>query len=308
MTPTESTGNNTHRLRGLEADNLLAFLALMGVLRALDQSRPKWCARTAWSNMPPVVDLTLSGSVDRHSLLLGVEEGTQALSTAYAFDKPDITYTQAEFRHHAQQAWEDPLRMRLLAALASDAVLKPRQVTVVATPLCAMFGQGHQHFLARLRAVTSRALADDLHELSDALFNEWTYADNTEGLRWDPIEDRRYAHQYGDPSDIKNKIGTVTGANRLAAIGLSVLTAVPTASGLDTLGITGEKRRREVCWPIVGVPTSLSGYIALLAHPRLHDSEAAAELRAYGVVGIARSRRIQVGKFFNFARARMQVF
>ena len=37
------------------------------------------------------------------------------------------------------------------------------------------------------------------------------------------MEDRRYAHQYGDPSEARNKIGTVTGANRLAAIGFSAL-------------------------------------------------------------------------------------
>jgi hypothetical protein len=305
MTPTETAGTSSHQLRGLEADNLLAFLALLGVLRALDQSRPQWCARVVWSNMPPVVDLTLSGSVDRHSLVLGVEEGTQALATAYAFDRPDITYTQAEFHHLTEQAREDPLRMRVLAALASDGVMKPRKNSVDATPLCAI-SRGQQHFLARLHAVTSRPLSDDLHELSDALFNEWTYADNSEGFRWDPIEQHRYAYQFGNPSLDKNKIGTVTGANRLAAIGLSVFTTVPTASGLDTLGVTGDKRRPEVCWPIVGVPTSLSGYVALLGHPRLHDSAAAGELRAYGVVGIARSRRIEVEWYLNFERARMQ--
>jgi hypothetical protein len=31
-----------HRLQGLEPDNMLAFLALLGLLRALEQARPNW--------------------------------------------------------------------------------------------------------------------------------------------------------------------------------------------------------------------------------------------------------------------------
>ena len=37
-----------HRLDGLEPDNLLAFLALLGLLRALDAARPDWRARAYW--------------------------------------------------------------------------------------------------------------------------------------------------------------------------------------------------------------------------------------------------------------------
>ena len=37
-----------HRLEGLESDNLLCFLALLGLLRALEAARPVWCPRAAW--------------------------------------------------------------------------------------------------------------------------------------------------------------------------------------------------------------------------------------------------------------------
>ena len=40
-----------HRLNGLEPDNLLAFLALLGLLRALETARPKWRPRARWDVM-----------------------------------------------------------------------------------------------------------------------------------------------------------------------------------------------------------------------------------------------------------------
>jgi hypothetical protein len=46
--------------------------------------------------------------------------------------------------------------------------------------------------------------------------------------------------------------------------------------------------------------------VALLAHPWLGNPEEAPALAAYGVRAVARSRRFQVGKFFNFERARVQ--
>ncbi|MGA7451259.1 MAG: hypothetical protein WBW73_08275 [Rhodoplanes sp.] len=40
-------------LPGLEADNLLGFLALLGLLRALEAARPGWRPRASWVNVPP---------------------------------------------------------------------------------------------------------------------------------------------------------------------------------------------------------------------------------------------------------------
>ena len=36
------TGHTIHRLDGLEPDNLLAFIALLGLLRTLEEARPGW--------------------------------------------------------------------------------------------------------------------------------------------------------------------------------------------------------------------------------------------------------------------------
>ena len=44
-----------HRLSGLEPDNLLAFMALLGLLRVLEEAEPSWLPRVSWSvDDPPV--------------------------------------------------------------------------------------------------------------------------------------------------------------------------------------------------------------------------------------------------------------
>jgi hypothetical protein len=50
------SGSETHhRLEGLEPDNLLAFLALLGLLRAIEVVRETWRPRAAWDlDAPPL--------------------------------------------------------------------------------------------------------------------------------------------------------------------------------------------------------------------------------------------------------------
>ena len=302
------TATTNHELKGLEPDNLLAFLALLGLLRALDVARPNWRARASWCSVPPTAVLQIASGSSAAEMLVSADEGIQALGKSYDFDRNDIKYTADDYRTIANQGSSDRERLRLLAAIASDGATKRDGQEVEPTTLCAMFGQGHQHFLARLTSVAQRDDSSTQCALEKALFEPWRYEDDTESFRWDPIEDRRYAHQFGDPSKSGNKIGTVTGANRLAAIGFGVLTSVPTTTGLTTMGIAGIRRNRKVCWPLTGVPTGLAGHRALLAHPDLGDDDKGRALAALGVRAIARARRYQVGKYFNFERARMQFF
>ena len=50
-----SAGERQHRLDGLDSDNLLAFLALLGLLRSLQEAAPSWLPRVAWSvDAPPL--------------------------------------------------------------------------------------------------------------------------------------------------------------------------------------------------------------------------------------------------------------
>jgi hypothetical protein len=307
-TTTTASKQTTHPLTGLEPDNLLAFLALLGLLRALDIARPEWQARAAWRGTPLEAMLYLASDVSRTEIVAEADAAIHSLRGTYDFgDKKDPRYTSDEFREVALHARSESERARLVAALASDGAVNRRSGEVERTPLCTMLGQGHQHFLSRLTAMSERSdPANDRADLERALFEPWRYEDESDSFRWDPSEDRRYAHQSGDPSERQNKLGTVTGANRLAAIGLAAFTSVPTASGLVTLGFSGARRAREVCWPLVSVPANLTSHVALLAHPSLGDEQRASDLSHYGVRAVARARRYQVGKYFNFERARLQ--
>ncbi len=149
---------------------------------------------------------------------------------------------------------------------------------------------------------TTVSETDCLHE---ALFASWTRPDKTKSFRWDPNEDVRYALRARDPTDAETKETTQHGANRLAAVGLSVLTVVPKSRGsqvkLTMLGGQDETNNRFAFrWPIWRAPISLAGIRALLCHPWLERPETRT---APGVVDIRRAWRISVGKFINITRA-----
>src|ERR1700730_10438706 len=156
-------------LKGLEADNLLAFLALLGLLRALDMFRPQWQARISWQGKPMVAALHLEAVVNVDEVAASVDAGISNLARSYAFDRGDITYSPDEFRQLARAGRNDLSRGPLVAALGSDGAAKRDGDKILATPLCAMFGQGHQHFLARLAALAGRDHPNNVTDISRAI-------------------------------------------------------------------------------------------------------------------------------------------
>ena len=67
----------SHRLAGLEPDNLLAFLAMLGMLRALEHVRFAWRPRVAWTvDTPPVrPTLTVVGQTTQDEVVAAVAKG-----------------------------------------------------------------------------------------------------------------------------------------------------------------------------------------------------------------------------------------
>ena len=60
------TADMQHRMHGLEPDNLLAFLALLGTLRALDTSKPaEEIAKVLAYEVRQTVALHLEGKIDQ---------------------------------------------------------------------------------------------------------------------------------------------------------------------------------------------------------------------------------------------------
>jgi hypothetical protein len=314
-----------HRLDGLEPDNLLAFLAVLGLLRVLEAARPAWRPRVRWSlDDPPVRPvLVLRTPLDQQDICSATAEGLASLAVVHEFSgKADLNYGVREARDALELGrTAGGYAAELASALFSDAAVKlvqgKPQDAVEATPLCLLFGQGHQHFLDRLAAVPRQTAPPprgrgakavqitDAECLAEALFSTWTRQDPTFSFRWDQAEDVRYALMFGDPSEGKNKEGTQHGANRLAAIGLSLLTATPAMRGREVrLTVPGGawKGGFGFAWPIWRNPTSLEAIRNLLLRP---DLRVGSGLDRFGVEQIREAKRISVGKFMNFTPGRV---
>lgn len=325
------TEASCHRLKGLEPDNLLAFLALLGLLRTLEaaektlQKNEKLHARVAWDiAVPPLrPKLLVSRVITQRELSERAARGLEALAEIHDFGgRKDLNHSREDCRELLQKAAATHLGARdradLLAALMTDAAVKDdKEELIDPTPLCLLFGQGHQHFLERLASVprdpappprgkgktASKLPASEC--LAEALFQPWHRDDPTFSFRWDPEEDVRYALMAGDPTDAAYKTGTQHGANRLAAVGLSMLTIVPEErAGRVRPSIIGGSfgvNGFSFAWPIWREPATLAAVRSLLAHPGLREPNA---LKHLGVDHVLVARRISVGKFMNFTRAR----
>lgn len=307
-----------HRLAGLEPDNLLAFLSLLGVLRCLETSRPEWKVKVSWTvDAPPVCPLLhVAETVAEEDIATGALEGLILLVDAHRFPERNLKLDPEVARCELTRAADaGGYPAELWAALVSDKAKRATREEVESTPLCLMFGQGHQFFLERLASVPRASLpkprgrgrsageSGESHGLLAALFSPWRRQDRTESFRWDPVEDVRYAYRAGDPSKMTNKQHTQHGANRLAAVGLSVLTVFPVRRGREIrLSARGGHSRRQFTftWPVWRHPMSLAAVRSLLDHPGLQRPEARKSL---GVVELRRTTRISVGKFMNYTRA-----
>ena len=311
-----------HRLEGLEPENLLAFLALLGVLRALEETDKEWFPKVAWTvNKPPVRPaLRVYGpNVTSDDIVAKVAEGLNNLASHHDFDgSKDLNFKPETATNKLIAASKEHRYIAdLWSALVSNAAISRDGRKVEPTPLCLLHGQGHQHFLERLDLVPRRKCPPDRgrgrgkirvseHDcLYEALFIPWHREDATDSFRWDPNEDVRYALRATNPTNRATKEKTQHGANRLAAIGLSVLTVVPERKlnrvFLNVLGgRRGNRRRFAFCWPIWIHPISLAAICALLNHPKLTDMYVQ---RMLGIYEYRCAQKISSGRYMNFTQS-----
>jgi hypothetical protein len=320
------TATNVHRLDGLEPDNLLAFLASLGLLRALSQVDVELRPRISWTlDAPPLrPKLHIARPLTTDELVNIITDGIAALLQNNNFNgRKDLNYVSDESRNLLKNealnsSCTARIKADLFSALMSDMALKDGKEQVVdPTPLCFLFGQGHQHFLERLSTVPTEKVppkrgrgkgAVQISEqdcIAEALFQPWHRTDPTQSFRWDPNEDVRYAMMAGDPTDSAYKSGTQHGANRLAAIGIAVLTLVPEFRARRVRpAIVGGAHNADgfsFAWPIWRVPVTLAAIVAMLGHPELRAVDS---LRHLSVENVMLTQRISNGKFMNVTRAR----
>jgi len=82
--PDDTNPRRHHRLAGLEPDNLLAFMALLGLLRALEEARPAWRPRAFWdvATHPWRPVLTLGEGQTEAAVAKAAAEGVKRLGAS----------------------------------------------------------------------------------------------------------------------------------------------------------------------------------------------------------------------------------
>jgi hypothetical protein len=282
-----------HRLEGLEPDNLLAFLALLGLLRALETARPAWRPKAAWDlDKPPLRPvLFLAAPQTQAAVAEAAAEGVEALTADFAFNgrsKADftgdeaksllsdvITTSFADQDRRVADIWSSTIcNVALKVGKKKDG--EKADITME-TPF-SFLGGGQTGFLKALSAVSSKQApnptgTDEVKRkrtakdsLAATLFSAWLRVDKLELLRWDSADDRRHAHRFKAPTDDKS-IGTEHGANRLAICAFPLFTAVPvTMLGRVRLGSVGTRTKggeTTFVWPTWGDPLTLSAIRAV---------------------------------------------
>ncbi len=217
--------------------------------------------------------------------------------------------TPEEYREHAAgflaaagHAEREALDM--LAAFGSDACRRRNGDKMDPTPFCFASGAGRQEFLDIARQLTDKVTVDRVYQ---SLFDRWMYRDERLALRWDPLEDRRYALLDRDPSD--DGARTVWMANLLAYRALALFPTTPTDRGLAATGWReeGEERRKQrwFTWPLWDSPVGVDVVRSLLGIRELRDPRPDCDvLSARGIVAAYRTGRIGEGYYANFSPAR----
>lgn len=294
------------KLPGLDGANPLGFLAALGTLRTLSESKAYGTVKMFWQAAGTWVPVIATDTPCTEETL--VETLLTALSAGEGLEPftlgEDLNVSPEVFRAYAlsvcQRSTASSRRaVDFVAAFGCDGVAEEN--VIKDCELRTMSGAGHQHFLGFMRQLMQTTTREHLRT---ALLARWSYEDDGPSMRWDPEDDRRYALRWKEPS--RDKVQTVRGANCLAVQGLSLLSSVPTGHGLRTTGFSGLRVRNTFwSWPIWVLPIAMDAVRSLLAYPSLAaPSPNAAHLSRLGVAQVFRSQRLTVGKFRNFAPAR----
>lgn len=190
------------------------------------------------------------------------------------------------------------------AALGTD--LPDEEGRMLDTALRTMSGSGHQHQLEFMANLLEQVTPEALQK---SLFQRWDYSDPVKNLtlRLDPNDDARYALRWSNPSTdpTRNQTGSMLGANALAVMGFSLVSTVPTSTGINTTGFSGTGSHNTFwTWPLWQLPASVDVVRSILANPILREKRNDQEhLRRLGIAAVYRARRLTVGKFRCFTPA-----
>ncbi|NEV60666.1 type I-G CRISPR-associated protein, Cas3-extension family [Thiorhodococcus minor] len=305
-------------LDGIHGSNPLGFMAALGTVAACDRSFPHDAARLSWHQSQGAwrPTLSLDRPLTREDLLAGLDAQLKTLSANPAVNLGDnLSLDCADFRQKAVLAQQSATPEQrdfadFMAAFGSESVqskLNGKPTGKIAdTAFRTMNGSGHQHFLGSIRTFIEDTKVEHLEK---ALFHAWRYDDPVEKhtMRWDPMDDVRYALRWQNPSGDRERkqTGSVWGANRLAIEALPLFPTAPRHTALETTGFRARRGSGTLwTWPIWEGDLTVDTIRSVLALAELQASEPNRDgLVRHGIVEVFRCKRITQGKFRNFGMA-----
>lgn len=297
-------------LRGLNGNNPLGFLTALGTLAVVAR---KYDARLRWvldrGQWIPVLSggpEPESGQSRETALLDYLERELSGLPLTVFEAEARMPFPAARLREllldavSRSRGWRDRRDLDLLAAFGSEVVTEDGVFVTTAfrmTRAGDSQGNGFPAYVVKIRMATTRS------HLERTLFRVWDYADDFSSLRWDPIEEARYALRWRDPSKSPNR--TMLGANSLAVEALVFYPATPAGGSVVTTGFADFDGETYFTWPIWRPPLNSDAVRSLVAFPELQKpAPDRITLAAMGVVEVMRSRRFAPDKYYkNFSPA-----
>ncbi|HEY8549224.1 MAG TPA: hypothetical protein VIL35_04645 [Vicinamibacterales bacterium] len=310
------SSNKPLELPGLDPQNPLAFLAALGVLRALDDravrtgGRPPRLGFRGDARPMPVIVSDIPGIEELIPVLLqdAADRASDAVLTlAYdasgrrvAHGSPGASYDLKPPPAVARELLEEAVAqggstLRLAAAFFSDVVRDNKGAT---KPTAFHFTAGQQEFLAMVTELRAKVTAEDFRE---ALIGPWLGRSQLPSLSWDATASRNYALRASDPS--KEKRGSIAAANWLGVLGLTFFPVFPFRRRLETTAVRGSWKNSTFTWPI-WEPAATAATVSSLLRLDVRRFRAA-ECRALGITGVFASRilRSEQGGYGSFTPA-----
>jgi hypothetical protein len=263
-------------LTGMDAQNPLAFLAALGLLRVLDDD-----ARKGGHERPRLSFVDDGCPVPKLWTVLAADEIVQRVLDDAAAQAGNAAIRLAYDGDGNEVAPEDPKAIQDLKpppelarkALDRFATAGPRVACLAAglfselvqdnngntKPTALHFTAGQQAFLAMVDELRRGITAADVRE---ALFGPWLNTSKLPSLSWDASVARIYALRAGDPA--KEKRGSVPAANWLGVIALELFPVSARNGRLETARVEGGWKDSSFTWPVWDVPLTISTVAALL--------------------------------------------
>lgn len=302
-------------LRGLDGGNPLAFLAALGT--AVTMHRVNSETRLGWLSMEGGWRPVLAGCEQREDQFLQElfsalkDRPMKVFEIDGKFPFPVEKYIAALLAA-VEEAGNNARRdVDLLAAFGTEMFpeMDAKKVMIFQDTRLRMVrsgdsaGQGLSVYARTIREAT------EVDHLRRTLFTPWDYQDSGfSSLRWDPIEDQRYALRWRDPSKSGRDDGPggMLGANSLAIEALCCLPTIPVHRSAETTGFQRYPRQGTFfTWPIWNACISVDSARSLLALSALGRMDVPRyELEQMGIVEVFRTQRIQQNQYYsNFSPA-----